>query len=69
MNSERMQTSVILVGKTWYRRHLSAKFCKNVVVSKEVINAVAVLAFFDQQKGIITNKNNWATYAANKEQD
>ena len=34
-------------------------FAKNVVVSKKVKNTVAVLAFFDQQKGSVTsNKNN-----------
>ena len=32
------------------RRHFSKRFCKNVVVSKQVKNTVAVLAFFDQQK-------------------
>ena len=54
--------------KTWYRRHFSTRFCKNVVVSKQVKNTVAVLAFLDQWKGSVTNnKNNWATYTANKE--
>ena len=60
----------ILVGKMWYRRHFSTSFCKIVVVSKHVKNTVAVLALFDQQKGSVTsNKNNWATYTANKEYD
>ena len=67
-NSERAQSCVILAGKTCNRRHFSTKFCKNVVVSKQVNNTVAVLAFFDQQKGPgNSNKNNWATYTANKE--
>ena len=39
--------------------HFSTRFCKNVVVSKQVTNTVAVLAFFDQQKGSVpSNKNN-----------
>ena len=68
MNSERAQTIVILAGKNWCRRHFSTRFCKNVVESKQVNNTVAVLAFFDEQKGSVTsNKNNWATYTANKE--
>ena len=55
-------------------RHFGGKnvtpslFCKNVVVSKIVKNTVAVLAFFDQQKGSVTsNNNNGATYTANNE--
>ena len=38
------KTSVILVRKTWYRRHFSTTFCKNVVL-KQVKETVAVLAF------------------------
>ena len=69
-NIERAQTSFILAGKTWYRRHFSARFRKNVVVSKQVKTTVAVLAFLDQQKSSVTsNKINWASYAANKEKD
>ena len=69
-NIERAQTSVILAGKTWYRRHFSTRFCKIVVVSKQVKTTVVVLAFLDQWKGSVTsNQNNWATYAANKEED
>ena len=45
--------------KTRYHRRFTARFCKNVIVSKQVKNTVAVLAFFDQQKGLVTsNKNN-----------
>ena len=29
----------------------NTRFCRNVVVSKQVKNTVAVYAFFDQQKG------------------
>ena len=62
------QTIVILAGKTWYRRHFSTRFRKNVVASKQVKNTVTVFTFFDQQKGLVTsNKNNWATYNTNKE--
>ena len=51
-----------------YRHHFSKSFCQNVVVSKQVNNKVAVLAFFHQQKGSVTsNKNNGKTYTANKE--
>ena len=33
-----------------------------------VKKTVAVLAYFDQQKSLITgDKNNWVTYTANKE--
>ena len=36
--------------------------------SNQVNNTVAVLAFFGEQKGsVASNKNNWATYTANKE--
>mgnify|MGYP000235328368 FL=1 len=55
---ERPQTSVTLAGKTWYRRHFSSRFCKNVVASKQVKNTVAVLAFFDLQKGLVTSSKN-----------
>ena len=42
-----------------YRRHLSTRFCKNFVLSKQVKNTVAVLAFFDQRKSLVSsNKNN-----------
>lgn len=36
----------------WQEKHdaISAKFCKNVVVSKQVKNTVVVLEFFNQQK-------------------
>ena len=49
----------------WQEKHtvviLLRGFCQNVVVSKQVKNTVAVLAFFDQQKGSLTSiKNNWA---------
>ena len=55
---EKFDTVVILVPR----------FCKNAVVSKQVKNMVALMAFYDQQKGSVTsNKNNWATYTANKE--
>ena len=44
------------------------RFCKIVVVLKQVKNTVVVLAFFDQQKGSVTsNKNNGANYTTNKE--
>ena len=67
-NSKLTQTSVILAGKTWYRRHFSSRLCKNVVVLKQGKITVAVLPFFDQQEGSVTsNKNNWATYSAYKE--
>ena len=43
---------------------------KSVVVSKQVKKFVTVLAFFDQQKGLVSsNKNNWATWTDNKEYD
>ena len=49
------------------QRHFCTTFYKNVVVSKQVKNAVAI---FDQQKGLVTSdKNNWETYTANKEKD
>jgi len=38
-----------------YRRHFTTRFCKNVVVSKQLKNKVAVLAFFDLQKGSVTS--------------
>ena len=64
---KRAQTSVILAGKTWYRRHFRTRLCKNVVLSKQVMNTVIVLLFFNQQKGSVTsNKNNWAIYAGKK---
>ena len=48
----------------------STRFCKNVVVSKQVKNTVAVLVFFNQQEGSVTSsENNWATYSAHKEKD
>ena len=38
---------------------VSYEVLQNVVVTKQVEKTVAVLAFFDQQKGIVTsNKNN-----------
>ena len=41
------------------QRHFNTRFCKDVVVSKQVKNTVEVLAFFDQQNGSVTsNKNN-----------
>ena len=59
---ERAQTNVILGGTTWYRRQVTRRFCKNVVVSKQGKNTVEVLAFCDQQKGSSKNKSDWATY-------
>ena len=45
------------MGKTRCRRHFSARFCKNVVVTKQVENRTAVLAFFDQQNGsVVSNR-------------
>ena len=39
-------------------------------MSKQVKNTVAALTFFDQQKGsVISYKDNWAMYTANKEKD
>ena len=65
---EGAQTSVILAGKTWYRRHFTTRLCKNVVGSKQVKYTVSALAFFVQQKAAVTsNTNNGATYAADKE--
>ena len=50
------------------KHHSGARFCNNVDVSKQVKNMVAVLGFFNHQKGSVTsNKNNWTTYTANKE--
>jgi len=41
-----------------------------IMCSKQVENTATVLAFSDQQKGLVTsNKNNQATYTANKGQD
>ena len=61
------QTNVILAGITWYRRHFSTRFCKNVVESKQVKKTVVVLPFFDLQKVSVTsNKNNLAIYTAKK---
>ena len=66
-NIERAQTSIILAGKTWYRRHFSTRLCKNVVEGKQVKNTAVVLPFFHLQKGSVTsNENNWAIYTANK---
>ena len=42
---ERAQTNVMLAGKTWYRRHFSTRFCKNVVEAKQVNNKVVVCHF------------------------
>jgi len=57
-NIEGAQISVILVRG----------FAK--MLSKQVKNTVAVLEIFDTQKASVTsNKNNWATYTANKEKD
>ena len=45
-----------------------SRCCKNVVVSKQVKNTVAVLAFAGQQKGYVTcNTNNSAISTADKE--
>lgn len=67
-NIEHVQTGLILEGKTWYHCHFSTRFWKHVVVSKQVKNTVAVLAFFNQQKdSVSSNKNNWATNSGNKE--
>ena len=59
-DSERAQTSVILTGKTLYRRHFSARFSKNVRPRvKTSQEHGSNLAFFDQQKGsIASNVNN-----------
>ena len=38
-----------------YRRHFTTRFCKNVVMSKQLKNKVAVLAFFDLQKGSVSS--------------
>ena len=49
----------LLVGKMCHHCHCNVRFCKNVVVSKQVKNMVAVLAFFNQPKDSVTgNKNN-----------
>ena len=49
----------IVISKIVVSGYHCTRFCKIVVVSKQVKNVVVVLAFFDQQKGSVTsNKDN-----------
>jgi len=51
-----------------HKHHSGTRFCNNVVVSKQVKNMVAVLGFFNHQKGSVTsNKNTRAIYNSNNE--
>ena len=63
--------SVIFFHKTTVsvrKHHSGPRFCNNVVVSRQVKNMVAVLGFFNHQKGSVTsNKNTRAIYTSNKE--
>ena len=62
--SHRMTLSVCKPASFWQEKRdtdviLVWRFAKNVVVSKEVKNMAAVLAYFDRKNGSFTSYNNY----------